>query len=482
MSRLKQLGKDSVIYGVGGVIGKGISFFMLPVYTRIFTPADYGTIEMMSVIVSLLAAFLIMGMDSAQSFFFFEQKNNSKDHQKIVVSAILQWRLTWGLAMVVFAGCLAPLINVWLFNGELQLIYFAVSFAGALFSTVMSQSVQIFRLLYRPWAYIGVTITNSFLAAGMILLLVLGFDQGVFGYFLGTMSAALAVAILGWYLVREYVDFSRWHRSWWPRLLRFGAPLLPAGLAYYAMSTMDRWFVQYYNGAEELGIYAVGAKFALIITLAIETFRKAWWPMAMDAMHSEDGPETFRMIARLYMGIGVAGVVILTFISPLLVRWIAAPPFHSAWPLVGILAWQSLFYGFYLIASAGIWKAEKTYLSMYLMGCAALVNLLLNYLLVPRFGGIGAAVATAVTYLLWVAATMVLSERLWQVGFSIKVLCLQVVVGIVFVVTFLMQYKASEWVMQAGAVFAVCALLFFYSLNGRDRKLMVNAVVKRWMG
>jgi len=73
--RLKQLGKDSLIYGIGGVLAKGIGFFLLPVYTRIFTPADYGTIEMLTVLNSFLGSILVMGMDSAQSFYFFEQKH-----------------------------------------------------------------------------------------------------------------------------------------------------------------------------------------------------------------------------------------------------------------------------------------------------------------------------------------------------------------------------------------------------------------------
>ena len=71
-SRFKQLGKDSVIYGIGGIIAKGIGFFLLPVYTRIFSPAEYGTIEMLMVLNQFLGALLVMGMDAAQSFYFFE--------------------------------------------------------------------------------------------------------------------------------------------------------------------------------------------------------------------------------------------------------------------------------------------------------------------------------------------------------------------------------------------------------------------------
>ena len=72
MNRLRQLGKDSMIYGMGGIAAKGVSFLTLPIYTRIFSPAEYGSIEMLAVISSFLAALLVMGMDSAQSMFFFQ--------------------------------------------------------------------------------------------------------------------------------------------------------------------------------------------------------------------------------------------------------------------------------------------------------------------------------------------------------------------------------------------------------------------------
>lgn len=429
MSRLKQLGKDSVVYGIGGAIGKGISFFLLPVYTRIFTPADYGTIEMMTVIVNLLVAFLVMGMDSAQSFYFFEQKKNGKAAQATVVSAILQWRLSWGLGMVIIAGVLAPLLNAWLFDSRLSWLHFGICFAGALFYTVMSQSIEIFRLLYRPWPYVGVTILHTAIAATLVLLLVLGFGQGILGFFLGSSIASLMMAIYGWYLARDYLELSTWHSAWWPRLFRFGAPLLPGGLAFYGMSTADRWFIQHYHGETALGIYAVAAKFSLIMALGIETFRKAWWPLAMDAMHAHDGQETFRMIARLFMGLGVAAVVYLAFLAPWLVRWLAGPAFQEAFPIVGILAWQALFYGFMLIGAAGLWKAEKTHISALLMALSSGLSLVLHYLWVPEYGGMGAALATVTSYFIWIVLSLLISERYWHIDFPIKILAGQIGIG-----------------------------------------------------
>lgn len=461
MSRLKQLGKDSVVYGIGGILARSISFFTLPIYTRIFTPADYGTIEMLAVLSSFLAAILVMGMDSAQSMFFFKEKDQGKAAQARLVSAILQWRLIWGAGIVLTATLTAPLLNAAFFNGKLGWEYFAIAFVSTLFAQILSQSAEVMRLLYRPWGYIGITLAQSVLAAALILMSVLVFNQGILGFFIGGGIASFAVAFFGWYRVREYLSFERVHWDWWPRLLRFGAPLLPAGMAMYAMTTANRWFVQYYHGEEVLGLFAVGAKFGMLMALGVETFRKAWWPVAMDAMHSADGPETFRMIARLYMGFGVAFIVALTFASPWLTTVLTGPSFHDAWPIVGVVAWQSLLYGFFLIASAGIWKAEKTYLNLYLMASAAVLGILLNWLLVPDWAAMGAAIATVATYFAWVIASMMVSERLWQVGFPWRVFALQVCVGLGFVIWFVNQVGRSDSLNGfAVAIIAVILLVF----------------------
>jgi O-antigen/teichoic acid export membrane protein len=330
----------------------------------------------------------------------------------------------------------------------------------------MSQSVEIFRLLYRPWPYVLITMIKTLVAAGLILVLVVVLDKGIFGYFLGTLLASAFTATVSWYLVRDYLDFRKIQSDWWPRLLRFGAPLFPAGMAMYVMSASDRWFIQHYHGETMLGIYAVGAKFALIMALAIETFRKAWWPIAMDAMHSEDGPETYRAIARMFMGGGVAVVVYLSFISPWLVKFMAGPAFQDAWLIVGVLAWQSLFYGFYLIGSAGLWKAEKTRYSMYLIGGAAVLNIGLNWWLVPEYGSVGAAVATVLSHLCLVAVSMIASERLWRVNFETSVLIAQITVGATIVAWLSIRVERS-CLTALGAHLVVLMLLV--SMFNRQR-------------
>lgn len=480
MFRLKQLGKDTLIYGIGGILAKSVSFFLLPIYTRIFTPADYGTIEMLTVISSFLSAIMVMGMDSAQSMYFFKFKKNGKIAQAKIVSAILQWRLLWGVCIVLLATLIAPILNAWFFQGKLSLEYFAIAFVGALFIQIMKQSAEVMRLLYRPWGFIGITLSQSVLSAILILSFVILFDQGILGFFLGTGIASVAMAIIGWLRIRDYWQFKEIHFNLWSQLIRFGAPLMPAGMAIYFISTADRWFIQYYHGPESLGVYAIGAKFVILLTLVVETFRKAWWPIAMDSMHSKDGPETFRTIARLYMGLATSGIVLLTAFSPFLVRWLTAPAFHDAWPIVGVLAWQAVFYGFFLIATAGIWKTEKMYLNLYLMGGAVIISLFLNWVLVPVYGSMGAAISTSLTYFLLLVVSMILSEKLWKINISIIILGFQILLGSIFVAWFVYGDNASNPSLVIWIAFLVASILLMSSIQfSKIKRLIIFLKAKK---
>ena len=447
MSQLKQLGKDTLIYGFGEMIVKSIGFFLLPVYTRIFSPAEYGTIEMLIVLNGFIAAILVLGMDSAQSYYFFQQTRDGSDAQAKMISAILQWRICWGTIIVLTATLLSPLLNKFFFNGILSWEYFALAFAASFFSQIMIQSAEIFRLQYKSTNYIALIALQSILGAIVSLTVIVGFGFGISGIFWGTLSSAFVSAIYGWYCLREYMNFTKWHIEWWPRLLKFGAPLVPAGLMMYVLNSSDRWFIIHFHGSHILGHYAVGAKFSMLLTMAVITFRRAWWPIAMESIQRNEGQELFRTTARLYLGLGVIAVVLLSAFSPYLIRLMSTPNYFQAYQIIGILSWHAIFYGFYLFSAAGIWRAEKTVWIPLSAGAAALLNIVLNACLVPRYGGIGAAAGTSLSFLFWSVFTLIISEKLWRVRYYYLIMLFQVSVGIIscYLILILYQQQSSIW-------------------------------------
>lgn len=459
-----------MIYGIGGVLAKAIGIFLIPVYTRLFSPADYGQIELLAMTAALLGAVMNLGMDSAQTYFFFERKQAGQDEQARIVSAIIRWRLTWGTTCVLFGTAAAPMLNVLLFQERLQPVHFAAAFIGVAFSQVLSQSVELYRLLYQPWRFVMTTFVAACLAAGLAVACIVVLDMGIAGFFAGQAAAAAAVAAVSWRSLRAWIVPVPEPLPLLRRMWRFGAPLLPGELAFFFLGSADRWVLAETRGDHELGIYSIAMRFAMLIALAIETFRRAWWPLAMDAMHGPEGAALYRTVARLYVGAGVAGIVFLSALSPWLVRTFTAPAFHEAHPLIGVLAWSSVLYGFFMIGGSGIWKAEKTWLTSVFMLAGGALNIALAWWWSAMWGAMGAALALGAAYSIWIALTVWASEQLWKVGFPWRVLCLQAAGGAAcgWLIYWLRVRGDSEALVWLIAI-AVIALLVGSALDDRQR-------------
>lgn len=476
-SRFKQLGKDSIVYGLGGAVARGMGFILLPLYTRFFAPSDYGIIDALNIIGSFIGSVLILGMDSAQSFFFFQQKENGQSAQARVISGILQFRLIWGTLIIGFSMFATPLLNAYFFDNQLSWKHFAAAYIGILFTQLASQSAEVYRLRYRPWPYIGINLGNSIITALATIALVAWLNWGVYGYFIGNGIGSLLAALIGWWSIRQYLDLSKWHGDWWRKLIKFGAPFVPVVLGMYVLNTADRWFIIHYQGQAALGVYAVADKFSVILLLLVTSFRQAWWPIAMDAIHKPEGPSLLRVMSRLYLGMGLIGVVLLTALSPWLVKYLTTPAYYSAYILVGLLALQPLNYGFQMIVSIGTWKAEKTIWAPVSLGVAALLNIALAFWLVPLYGAMGAAIATAAAYFVWTAISVTLSERFWPVGYPLGIFSIQIALGICSL-TAIIGMGQNVWKIVLVALTGILAILGV-TIKRSQVDLVVGEIKKR---
>lgn len=427
---LKKLFKFSVIYGLGGVTSKAVLFLTIPIFTRLFSPEYYGRIELLNSLTMFLGIVLTCGMDSAQSFFFYKNEERDPASQAKLVTAILQWRFVWGICIIAIALTFAPVINEWIFDGQESLVLFVIVFLGAWTFQAMGQGIEIYRLVHRPYWYISLNLVNAVLTIGLALIFIYIADLGITGYFLGYLTSALLAGFLSWGSLREYLDFSAFHRDWWLRLMKFGGPLVPGGIALVIMLMADRWFIQFFVGAETVGLYAVAGQFAMALGLIVNAFRQAWWPMAMEAVQTEDGKDSFRVLARVYLGFGGASVIVLTGWAPWILSWLVPQPYWSSYTLIGPLAWYPVFYGFYLISSPGLWKMERMDYASGLMIAAGTLNIVLNWIAVPRWGSLGAAMSTSISFFVWNLGVIWLSERLWKVDFPYFFLLGQVAWGI----------------------------------------------------
>jgi len=251
------------------------------------------------------------------------------------------------------------------------------------------------------------------------------------------MTGMFIAMFIGWIATRDYRYWGKIEFDLWKQFFKFGLPLVPSGIMIWVMSASDRWFVMNMLGSFETGLYAVAAKFAMLMTLVIETFRKAWWPIAMDLLHKEDGAKFFRNISLWYIVLGTIGAMILTIISPYLVSFLTTQEYIQSWKIIGILCWGSIFYGFYLLSGLGIFYSKKTYLTVYVYGSGAFLNIALNYFLVPLLGLFGAALGTIMSLLFANIISMVISNRYYQIDWHWFYMLMSIVLGMIFILYYI---------------------------------------------
>ena len=149
----KKLLSDSFIYGLGSIVIKAIAFFTLPIYTRLFTPEEFGILEMFNTIAGMLSIFMTMGLDSAQSFYFMEAKNNGGRSITDIAASIFQLRIIVGIVVVFLSIVFSYFIIKFTFQVSLPSYYLWIVAISTFFGTFVSQSLEVFRLIYKPWRY-----------------------------------------------------------------------------------------------------------------------------------------------------------------------------------------------------------------------------------------------------------------------------------------------------------------------------------------
>ncbi|WP_022851604.1 lipopolysaccharide biosynthesis protein [Limisalsivibrio acetivorans] len=428
----KQLLSDSAVYGAGMVSIKAISFLTLPIYTRIFSPEQFGAIEMLSIIGTFIALIMNSGMDSAQSYYFMEAKNKNNYDIRDITTAVLQYRLVSGVLIIGVVSALSPFIIDFSFDTNIEVKLLLIAVISIFFANLVNQSLEIFRLIYKPYQYIGLSLFQTLGNIGFILYFSYVKNMGVSGYFWGSVCGSFAALITGWFATREYRHWSRFEVRLWGILLRFGLPLVPAGLMMWIMRASDRWFVMNMLSSADVGIYAVAARFSAIMIVSVEVFRKAVWPIAMDMLHKDDGPKFFSNVSTAYILAGSVLSIAFTALSPFIIKLLAAPEYFESWKVLGILSWVSVFYGFYLFSGIGFFSSRRTYLTLYSYATGTVVNLILNYFLIRAIGIEGAAYSTAIGLLTANITSIILGRKLYSIKWRYGILATCITAGLLF--------------------------------------------------
>ena len=401
--------RGSSLYLAGNIITKLIGFVMIPFYARFLSVEEYGVLNLLELATTILA--ISFGLQSVgQSLVRIYHEQTAEAERRAVVSTALFGTMALaGLVLVVGVAFARPIGHLLSLDGETNVLRLA--FVAMFFSSVAELPLVYLRMRDRAQVYLAYALVTLVLNLSLNIALIGWMHLGVLGFVYSKLVVSSAGCVfLLWRTLAEVG--SAWHPAIGRALIRFAGPLIVSGGSYFAIHFADRLFLAHVSRAD-VGVYSLAYTFAFTLSVLIgDSFNKSWGVSFYSFASGEGWQNRFVLVGRwLIFVLGAASIGISLFGRDVLVMMVPpsyVPPF---------LLLPLLVFGYFLREVGDFFN------SMLLIGAGsglvgriaiagAALNLVLNAVLIPRFGIWGAAWATFGTWAAYCAVCWVGAWRL----------------------------------------------------------------------
>lgn len=454
--RIKRLGAETAVYGVSTILGRFLTFLLTPLYANVLPPADLGMVATVFAYIAFLNVLYNYGMDSAfmkhvsLSDGKDEESPESNDHSSRTVAphgkrakevfttafiSVLGTSFLFSAFIVLSASLLTNVIHVPESHGAI------IPYAAAILFLDAVTLVPFASLRMEGKARRFAAIRIAGIAANVVctVLFLVRDNMGIDGIFLaGVISSALTVVLLIPTIGKNL------HFTFPPGLYRalvsFGLPMVPAGLAGMAIQVIDRPILEALTDKATVGIYQANYRLGIFMMLVVSMIDFAWKPFFFN--HSND-PDARKIFARVLTYVVLLMAILFVILGLFLEDIVTAPLFlgYSILPeaywvgmsIIPIVMLGYMFLGVAGIFSAGLYITKKTSMLPLATFTGAAVNIGANFLFIPMFGIMGAAVATLLSYAAMAAMMYTMSARVYSVQYEFgRILKIGGAVAIVF--------------------------------------------------
>jgi len=389
----KKIISHSKIYLAGNILQRCVSFVMLPIYTRFLTPADYGTLELLSMVLDFVG--IILGLRIGQAIFrYYAEYENKKDRNEIISTALWLVAALNVLGILLIALAANPLATMVFGNtGQVRnLLLFSLTLLMQGFFEI---PLSYIRAQQRPGLFVSFSIAKLILQLGLNILFIVYMKLHVEGViYSAIISSFLMGSTLGFYALKNCgICFSIKKAR---QLVSFSLPLIATGIIAFYITFGDRYFLQLYGGGlTEVGVYSLGYKFGfLLMFLVVGPFASIWDSEKYNIAKEENAKEAFQNIFIIYSTVVILACMVISLYVKDLLHVMSGPEFWGAAKIVPVVLGGYLANALLQYVSFGILLHNKTIEMTYGTLIAAAVISIGYVFLIPRYGGMGAAWAT----------------------------------------------------------------------------------------
>ena len=442
MTAIKRLAGQTAIYGIPSILGRILTYLLVPLYTFVFRSADYGTVNVFYAYTSFLMIVLTYGMETT----FFRFNEHETDKEKVFSTGMISLVVSSLIFLVLvlsFSGKVAQWID---YPKHPEYVRW---FAWILTLDALSAiPFAHLRAINRPIRFAWVKMTNIIINIGLNLFFLLlcpfilsHYPEGILGHFIGIIYrpnwgieyifiSNLAASAITLVMLAPEISAVKWkiHPDLWKKMLIYAFPLLFAGMAGIVNETFDRLLLRYLLpkdiASSQVGIYAACYKISILMTIFIQAYKYAAEPFFFAQAKEKDARQVYARIMDYFIII-VSFIFLVTmlylddFILPILVR---SKEYWVGRGVIPVLMMANLFLGVYYNLSIWYKLTGKTSWGAWLSLIGAVITLGLNFWWIPLssdnplHGFYGSAWATFICY----GTMMILSYLIGQKYFPVK--------------------------------------------------------------
>lgn len=481
LEKIKSLSKQTLIYGTSTIVGRFLNFLLVPLYTNIFPPSEYGIVTLVFAYIALLNIFYSIGFESG--YFKFastlevgdEKQNFSHPYITIFLNAAVLSTIILIISDPI-AGIIALKSQYTSFIRYSALILF--------FDAIVLVPFANLRLKNKARVFAAIKLTNIVVNVGLNIVLVVIFRMGLVAIFISNLVASFVTFLLLLPVVLRNLSFT-YNNKLLDELWRFSLPYIPSGLASNMIIVVSRPIMQFLTDDATIGIFQANLRMAIIMSLIVQMFEYAWRPFFLNNAKEPNAKEIFSKVMTVFIGGASLLLIVLTFFTEDIVKFplpfnkhLIGPKYWGGVYVVPIILFAYLFNGMYINLMAGIYIEKKTKFLPFITGVGAVITIAFNFLLIPVWGLTGAALATFFSYLSMAIYIYYVSQKYYPVKYELRkifVICLinASALGLYYLMFY--QLIPSNWAIKIILSIVLMAGIAVVSGISKARKLIFSS-------
>lgn len=478
LKAVKQLGKTSVIYGLGSASSKILAFLLLPIYTRFLTPEDYGVLALLTTTATIIGLITQMGMGSALFWAILREEID----ERTSISTALFFLLIEGVLIFGVLGLFTPQLSSIIFDSKQYSYLLQLTFTATLLSAIDLVFMATLRIREKARTYAVISLAKFFASTFFKIFFIVVLGLGLDGIIYSNVLVALIFGVIYLFYLQPYISL----RISYPvlkKMLVFGAPLITVGISNLVMTSADRYVLQAFSTTTEVGLYSLGYNMGLAIMLAVQAVQLAWPAQFLTITKQDNAPTQLSQITTYYFGAMAFLALLISVFAREAIILLTTGAYYSAYVVVPLIVVSYLLHGVRNMTNIGLWLENKNKYLIPITIIAACLNLLLNFWLVPDHGMLGAAWATIIAYSALLTMQLIINLHFYPIPYEYNRIIKITLVSIVLYVISLAFNVDNLWLAITAKVLLILiypTILFLVRFYTIKERLLIKKMTTRF--